>query len=118
MKKTLYQLNWEILSAADLVGDLPPNMPTPKPLLRKIYSGNGMRLMDSPKPRQWTVTIETKAQADSGEIHTHTLRFQPSEPVYFSSLMDVVKHKWIDDCDNDLADMVAISAHAVARCLI
>jgi hypothetical protein len=114
----LFTLNWSILKAAELVGNLPDHMPTPKPLLKRIYSGNGMRLMDSSKPRKWSITITTKAKSDDGEIHTHIMRFKPDTAMFLSELINAVKHAWIDEADKDLADLTAIEALAVARCTV
>lgn len=109
------QLKWEILTSAELVGNLPANMPTPKPLLDRIYSGTGMRYMHTPKPRKWCVRIVTKAKADDGTIHTHKMTYQPDSKVMLSQLMNMIKNAWVDTVDQDLADCTAISAHATAE---
>ena len=117
MKK--YELKWEILSAAELVDSLPENMPVPQIILNKIYKGTAMRLfVGTPVPRKWEITIVTKAQADNGELHTHTMSFKPDQKVGLHALMEHIKNVWIAECDKDLAGMTALSAHATARCFV
>lgn len=118
-KKQLYELKWEILSSAELILTLPANAPVPREMMFRIYSGNGLQLMlNNAVPRKWGVTIETKAKHDNGEIHTLKLSYKPDSEMYLSELINGVKSAWFDDCDTALAGMTAISAHAVARCLI
>lgn len=74
-----------------------------------------MRFMNSPKPRNWCVRIVTKANADDGTIHTHRMTFKPDSKLMLSQLMNMIKNAWIDQCDVDLADCTAISAHATAE---
>jgi hypothetical protein len=109
------QLKWEILSACELVQSLPPNTPTPKPLLQRIYSGSGYKYMHTPKPRQWRVSIVTKARADDGTVHTHKMSYAPDSKVMLSQLINMIKHAWVDTVDKDLVDCTAISAHATAE---
>ncbi|HEY4713762.1 MAG TPA: hypothetical protein VIH30_05935 [Aquirhabdus sp.] len=115
---TNYVLNWSILEACELVLALPENMPTPEPLLRRIYKGNGYRLMNSPVPRQWRVTIKTTAKHDDGTEHTHTMYFNPDSKVMLRTLIDLIKDRWIDTADADLAGLTAVSAIATARCVV
>lgn len=110
MKK---QLHWEIISACDLVSSLPENMPTPKALLSRIYSGSGYKYMHTPKPRNWRVSIVTKAKHDDGTEHTHRMTYAPDGKLMLSQLMNMIKHAWIDTVDKDLADCTAISAHEI-----
>ena len=116
--KKLYQLNWDILHAAELIGKLPDNAPVPQVLLNQIYKGDGRRLMGNGTARKWIVTMTTKAKALNGELHTHTMRYAPDQKIGLNTLINAVKGAWLDDCDKELADMDCISAEAVARVLV
>lgn len=118
-KRKLYELKWEILSSAELISKLPPTAKVPLTMIMQIYSGNGLRLIiGDAKPRKWGVTIETKAKAEDGCVHTVSMNYSPDDVLYLSELMNGVKHAWIDRMDEILNGMDAISAHAVARCLV
>lgn len=115
----IYTLNWEILSAAEIIMSLPDAAPVPKAMLYKIYTGNAMRLFESHAvPRLWSVSIQTIAQADNGDTHTLSMFFKPDQKVSLSGLINHIKHKWLDECDRVLFGMTAIEAKAVARCQI
>lgn len=111
----IYQLNWDVLDAAEKVGKLPLNMPVPQALLRQIYRGDAQRLMGEGKQRTWSVTMTAKAKALNGEIHTHVMNFKTEQKVNLNTLINHVKHRWLDEVDNDLADMDCISVEAIAR---
>lgn len=93
----IYTLNWEILSAAEIIMALPDAAPVPKEMLYRIYSGNAMRLFES---------------------HILHMHFKPDQKVSLSGLVNYIKHQWLDECDRVLFDMTAIEAKAVARCQI
>ena len=115
----IYTLNWEILSAAEIIMSLPDAAPVPKEMLYRIYSGNAMRLFESHTvPRLWSVSITTKAEANNGEVHILHMHFKPDQKVSLSGLINYIKHQWLDECDHVLFDMTAIEAKAVARCQI
>lgn len=116
--KKLYELKWEVLSAAEIISSLPENARVPKPMLMRIYSGNAMRLFECSVDRLRSVTITTLAKADNGDEHTLKMTFKPDTKMSLSALTNWLKKPWLDACDTDLRGMTAIKADAVARCLI
>lgn len=105
---------WEIITSSELVLKLPEGMPVPPALIKRIYSGSGMRYMETPVPRKFTVSIVTKAIAPNGDEHTHRMTYITKEKVMLSQLMNHVKGPWLDRVDEDLKGFNAVSAHARA----
>ena len=120
MKRTLYQLFWDVLRSADLISTLPENTPVPTAMLSHIYSGNGLRLLgqSQSKPRLFVATLTTTAKDNEGKIHTLEMKYKNDAPMFLSQLINAVKHAWLQENDEVLEDMDVLTVNAVARCWV
>lgn len=111
----VYRIHWEIMAIAEAMEKLSINSRAPQALIDRMYRGNGMRFMHTPKPRHWKIDIKTKTRRDDGTVDTHEMTFKSVGKRPFALLMTDVSQRWLDTVDNDLAGHTAISAHATAE---
>lgn len=116
-KRTLLVAEWEILQACEIIEQYKD---VTEHALARIYSGNAVRMIFNKrvKPEQlWSLTINTVAKSDDGEVHNHTLSFKFDAPLGLKNMVDSVKQLWLDAVDKDLVGLTCLRAEATARAL-
>ena len=129
---------WELISSAEIIDELYPNMQAPDSFLCKMYQGALVPAVLSGAINQvqkWGVTIVTTARANNGDIHTHEVSWSVDDPMTFAECLrgkkefslnigsglrvpwKGINQQWIQIVDEDLADMTAITAWATCNCL-